>query len=73
MSLSTSYIEEDGGGPDGYDFRDQDSVDYSANGTYSSVSIIILYHITLIRYIVLRLGYLIWYTKDIEFILFSFR
>ena len=25
---------------DGYDFRDQEMVDYSANGTYSSVSCI---------------------------------
>ena len=33
------YSEEDGGGPPGYDFYDQNIPDYTANGTYSSVSI----------------------------------
>ena len=32
------YSEEDGGGPPGYDFYDQNVPDYTANGTYSSVS-----------------------------------
>ena len=49
--MKSSYLTTKFLGSYGYDFRDQDATDYSANGTYSAVGNILIYRHLLILYI----------------------
>ena len=49
--MKSSYLTTKFLGSYGYDFRDQDAPDYSANGTYSAVGNILIYRHLLILYI----------------------
>ena len=49
--MKSSYLTTKFLGSYGYDFRDQDATDYSANGTYSAVGNIIIYRHLIYLYI----------------------